>query len=228
MWPRRKYRRCVLGGASGGRRPAFFLGVAVSAWVPFTSKEFRNGLPVGFLSQHDVWVEANDSKANRLEEIVAEVVNRFRSAAASNPRNQIDADETKIPATGYDYAFAIAAYTLGLEMGATGSGVVTGVSAVNVSVPVTVVPSGSLEYSAPAPSSGSSSVAVNFMDAMRQQVVRAEVWLRLVQSGAVHVLGDLPFGTPTFNRSVRRPEDVAGNLRDDGRVVEGAGGEAMA
>ena len=228
MWLRRKYRRCGVGGASGGRRPAFFLGVAVSAWVPFTSKEFRNGLPVGFLSQHDAWVEANDSKANRLEEIVAEAVNRFRSAAASHPRNQIDADETKIPATGYDYAFAIAAYMLGLEMGATGSGVVTGVSAVNVSVPVTVVPSGSPVFAAPAASSGSSSVAVNFMDAMRQQVTRAEVWLRLVQSGALPIVGDTPFGIPSFHGRGRWPWASFGYLRDDQRVVVDGDGDAVA
>ena len=228
MWPRRKYRRCVLGGASGGRRPTFFLGVAVSAWVPFTSKEVRNGLPVGFLSQHDAGVEANDSKANRLEEIVAEAVNRFRSAAASHPRNQIDADETKIPATGYDYAFAIAAYMLGLEMGATGSGVVTGVSAVNVSVPVTVVPSGSPVFTVPAASSGSSSVAVNFMDAMRQQVTRAEVWLRLVQSGALPIVGDTPFGIPSFHGRGRWPWASGCYLRDDQRVVVNGDGDAVA
>jgi len=199
----------------------------MSAWVPFTSKEFRNGLPVGFLSQHDAWVEANDSKANRLEEIVAEAVNRFRSAAASHPRNQIDADETKIPATGYDYAFAISAYTLGLEMGATGSGVVTGVSAVNVSVPVTVVPSGSPVFAVPAASSGSSSVAVNFMDAMRQQVTRAEVWLRLVQSGALPIVGDTPFGIPSFHARGRWPWASGCYLRDDQRVVVDGDGEAV-
>ena len=53
MWLRRKYRRCGVGGASGGRRPAFFLGVAVSAWVPFTSKEFSNGLPVARTRDRD-------------------------------------------------------------------------------------------------------------------------------------------------------------------------------
>ena len=201
----------------------------MSAWVPFTVEEFRNGLPIDFLSQHDAWVVAHSSKAERMAEIVDEVVNRFRSAAASNPRNQIDADETKIPATGYDYAFAVATYTLGLEMGMTSTGAVAGVATVNVSVPVSVISNGSDGGSVVAPKAASSSTggssAINFMDAMRQQVLRAEVWLRLVQSGALHVLGDLPFGTPTFNRSVRRPEDVSGILRDDGRVVEGVGGD---
>ena len=198
----------------------------MSAWVPFTVDDFRNGLPIDFLSQHDAWVDAHSSKAERMAEIVDEVVNRFRSAAASNPRNQIDADETKIPATGYDYAFAVAAYTLGIEMGVTGTGVVAGLTTVNVVIPVDT--SGSGHPNASSSTSNSSSTGLNFMDAMSRQLVRAEIWLRLVQSGALHILGDLPFGTPTFNRSVLRSDDAVGVLRDDGRVVVDAGGEAVA
>ena len=169
----------------------------MAAWVPFILDDFRNALPVDFLSQHDVWAAAHANKAERMAEIVDEVVNRFRAAAASNPRNQIDADETKIPATGYDYAFAIAAYNLGLEMGVLSTGAVAGTSTVNVAVPVDTSGTGHANVSY-ASSPATTPTAINFMDAMGRQVVRAEIWLRLVQSGSVLVLGDEPFGTPTF------------------------------
>ena len=191
----------------------------MSAWVPFILDDFRNALPVDFLSQHDVWAAAHENKADRMAEIVDEVVNRFRAAAASNPRNQIDADETKIPATGFDYAFAIAAYNLGLEMGALSTGVVAGVSTVNVVVPVDTTSTVHALASA-ASSSATTPTPINFMDAMGKQVIRAEIWLRLVQSGAVLVLGDLPFGTPTFQAPTR---GIASRLHErvcDGRLVE--------
>ena len=46
----------------------------MSAWVPFTVDEFRNDLPVDFLSQYDAWVLANSGKAARMAEIVASTV----------------------------------------------------------------------------------------------------------------------------------------------------------
>ena len=190
----------------------------MAAWVPFILDDFRNALPVDFLSQHDAWAAEHENKADRMAEIVDEVVNRFRAAAASNPRNQIDADETKIPATGFDYAFAIAAYNLGLEMGALSTGAVAGVSTVNVVVPVDT--SGTPRANAATASTSTTPTPINFMDAMGKQVVRAEIWLRLVQSGALHILGDDPFGTPTFQIPTR---DFGPRLHErvcDGRLVE--------
>ena len=206
------------------------MGVVVSAWVPFTVEAFRNALPVVFLTQHDSWVVEYPSKENRMGETVAEIANRFRSAAASHPRNQIDPDVTKVPATGYDFAFALAAYSLGLEMGMASAGVVTGVSAVNVSVPVTVVSSdyGGDVVPKAASVSAANPAAINFMDAMRQQVTRAEVWLRLVQSGALPIVGDTPFGIPSFHGRGRWPWASGCYLRDDQRVVVDGDGEAVA
>ena len=189
----------------------------MSAWEPLTVDLFRNSLPLDFLSQHDAWAAANSSKEFRMVEIIDETVNRFRNAARSNPRNVISDDVTTVPATGFAFAFAIAAYTLGLEMGVTSTGAVAGVATVNVTVPVSLDRSSAVPM---ATSSGNTSSAINFMDAMRQQVVRGEVWLREVQAGTLPVLGDTPFGTPSFNRPERRAEGGAGCLRDDGRVVE--------
>ena len=191
----------------------------MSAWVPLTVDVFRNALPLNFLSQHDAWATAHSEKQFRMIEIVAETVNRFRNAARSNPRNVISDDVTTVPATGFAFAFAIAAYTLGLEIGVTSSDVVAGSTTVNVVLPVDG--SGTVQPNATSSSSSTPSASLNFMDALAKQIIRAEVWLRLVQSGTLPILGDTPFGTPSFNRAVRWPDCFSGRLRDDGRVDEG-------
>ena len=189
----------------------------MSAWVPLTVDEFRNALPLAFLDQHDAWVGEYPTKQFRMVEIVAETVNRFRNAARSNSRNVISDDLTTVPATGFDYAFAVAAYTLGMEMGMTSTGVVSGSTTVNVIVP----PGGTTVTPLATGSSGSTPAALNFMDAMSRQVIRAEVWLRLVQSGTLPILGDEPFGTPSFKRVRRR--SLGCWMRDDQRVVADTG-----
>jgi len=192
----------------------------MSAWVPLTVDEFRNALPLAFLDQHDAWVGEYPTKQFRMVEIVAETVNRFRNAARSNSRNVISDDLTTVPATGFDYAFAVAAYTLGMEMGMTSTGVVPGSTTITVNLPYS--PAGGTTVTPLATgSSGSTPASLNFMDAMSRQVIRAEVWLRLVQSGTLPILGDEPFGTPSFHRGRRRV--VVGGMRDDQRVVADTG-----
>lgn len=191
----------------------------MSAWVPFTVEEFRNDLPVDFLNQHATWVAMNPGKAARMAEIVASTVNRFRQVVRSNPRNVLDADLTTVPATGFDYAFAVAAYTLGLEMGVTGSGAVAGVTTVNVTVPVVSAGGGYSSGTNSSSSSVSSPTGLNFMDAMGRQVVRAEVWLRMVQSGLLLVVGDDPGGTPSYQRPKGRERDRCSNA--DTEAAEG-------
>ena len=176
----------------------------MSTWVPFTDDTFRNALPVDFLNQHAAWVAAQPTKALRLTEIVAEVRNNFRSAVKSNPRNVMDTAEDTVPATGVLYAFTMAAYTLGLEMGLTSTASAQGSTVVNLVV--ANVTSGGVT---PLVSPTAAATGLNFLDELGRRIVRAEIWLRLVQSGVIPILSDEDVGgTPTY----RRPEGRA--LRD--------------
>ena len=173
----------------------------MSSWVPFTDDTFRNALPVDFLSQHAVWVAAYPSKELRLSEIVADVRNIFRAAVRSNARNVMDTAEDTVPATGVLYAFAMAAYTLGLEIGVTS---VAGAQPSTV-VNLVVAPStsgGLTPYSFPS-SSTVTETGLSFLDELGRRIVRAEIWLRLVQSGVIPIMSDDDVvGTPTY----RKPE----------------------
>ncbi len=167
----------------------------MSAWVPFTDDTFTNALPVDFLSQHAAWVAAHPSKALRLTEIVTGVRNNFRSAVESNPRNVMDPDEITVPATGELYAFTVAAYTLGLEMGLTSTASAQGAPVVNLIV--ATVSSGGVAPLAATPATATAT-GLNFLDELGRRIVRAEIWLRLVQSGVIPILSDDVGGTPTY------------------------------
>ena len=170
----------------------------MSTWVPFTEVSFRNALPVDFLNQHAAWVAAQPTKALRLTEIVAEVRNNFRSAVRSNARNLMDAAEDTVPATGVLYAFTMAAYTLGLEMGLTSTANAQGSTVVNLVV-ANVASGGVTPLVSPTPAA----TGLNFLDELGRRIVRAEIWLRLVQSGVIPIMNDEDAGgTPTY----RKPE----------------------
>ena len=174
------------------------LGWRMSAWVPFTDETFKNALPVEYLSQHAYWIVSHPSKEFRLTEIVAAVRTRFRAAVSSNPANVLDPDETKVPTAGEEYAFVMAAYKLGLEFGLTSTAIPQGSSV--VSLVVMNVPSGGAMPQAQS-SAGSAPSGLNFLDQLGQRMARAEIWLRMVQSGIITIAGDGEAGgTPSYQQ----------------------------
>ena len=179
----------------------------MATWVPFTDATFQNALPLDFQNQHTTWVAINPAKASRLTEIVTAVRNTFRSAVASNPTNVLDPNATTVPATGEEYAFVMAAYKLGLEIGMTSVASPQGRTVVNLVVTNSssggLVPMGG--------SSGSTATGLNFLDELGRRIVRAEIWLRMVQSGIIPIAAEgTSGGTPSFARPEGAGEKGAG------------------
>ena len=81
----------------------------------------------------------------------------------------MDGASDTVPATGFDFAFAVAAYTLGLEMGVTGTEVVMGLTTVNAVIPIDSSGGGKPIGT---DSSGSSSTGLKFMDGVAKGLQR--------------------------------------------------------
>ena len=174
----------------------------MSAWVSFTVDTFRNALPVGVLSQHDAWAVDNPGKATRMAEIVAEVLAIFRAAVGASGRNVMDTAEGTVPMSGAHFAFVYAFYILGMEMQLTvsGAGVGTPVGYGGVS------PIGGEE---PAPLSSyppvymlGTTVGFDYLAELSKEMVRVDIWLRMVQSGSIVIdavaAAGAVVGTPTY------------------------------
>ncbi|MCX6998255.1 MAG: hypothetical protein NTV49_14520 [Kiritimatiellaeota bacterium] len=89
----------------------------MGAWAELTVDVVRNALPSDMSSQYQPWVDANPAKANRLSEIVAEILRTFRQAVAAFPGNVLDENPDTVPATGFRHALDLVIYNLGMEMG---------------------------------------------------------------------------------------------------------------
>ena len=89
----------------------------MSAWTELTVAVVMNALPTDMGNLYASWVDANPAKANRLDELVAEVRRTFRSAVESNPANQVDEEPGTVPSAGFTHALNLVIFQLGMEMG---------------------------------------------------------------------------------------------------------------
>lgn len=74
-------------------------------------------MPTDLGTLYASWVDANPGKANRLSELVTEVVRTFREAVASSAGSELDANPDTVPATGFRHALNSVIFHLGMEMG---------------------------------------------------------------------------------------------------------------
>jgi len=88
-----------------------------SAWTPLTVAVIENAIPTDLARVYASWFEANPAKANRLTEVVAEVLGTFRCSVEANPANEMDADPNTVPVTGFRHAQNMVVFNLGMEMG---------------------------------------------------------------------------------------------------------------
>jgi len=88
-----------------------------SAWTPLTVAVIENAMPTDLARVYASWFEANPAKANRLTEVVAEVLGTFRCSVEANPANEMDADPNTVPVTGFRHAQNMVVFNLGMEMG---------------------------------------------------------------------------------------------------------------
>ena len=129
----------------------------MGAWTQLTADVVRNALPTDMATLYGSWVDANPGKANRLAELVAEVVATYREAVAVNPLNVMDSATDTVPTTGFRHALNTVIFNLGMEMG------------------------------------------VQFDPSVYTLTTRADIWLRMVQSGSVApVPSAAGEGTPSF------------------------------
>ena len=87
------------------------------AWTAFTVDVVRNAFPTDFGTLYSSWVDANPSKANRLTEVVAEILRTYRRAVEVNPANILDDDSDTVPSTGFRHALNTVIFNIGMEMG---------------------------------------------------------------------------------------------------------------
>ena len=90
----------------------------MGSWGKLTVDVVTNALPTDLGTLYRSWVDANPGKANRLSELVAEVLKAFRKAVEANPANQLDEDPNTVPAPGFTHAVNMVIFQLGMEMGA--------------------------------------------------------------------------------------------------------------
>ena len=89
----------------------------MDGWIQFSVDSVRNALPSDMATLYGTWVDANPAKANRLSELVAEMLQTFRAAVATNPANTVDVNPDTIPVTGFRHALNSVIFNLGMEMG---------------------------------------------------------------------------------------------------------------
>ena len=89
----------------------------MGAWTELTADVVRNAFPTDLATLYASWVDANPAKANRLNEIIAEVLRTFRTAVEANPANELDPDPNTVPVTGFRHAQNMVIFNLGMEMG---------------------------------------------------------------------------------------------------------------
>jgi len=86
-------------------------------WTELSLDVVRNALPTDLATLHASWVDANPAKANRLSEVVAEVLRTFRAAVEANPANIMDEDANTVPSAGFRHALNSVLFNIGMEMG---------------------------------------------------------------------------------------------------------------
>jgi hypothetical protein len=87
------------------------------AWTELTVAVVRNAFPTDLATLYASWVDANPAKANRLNEIIAEVLRTFRTAVEANPANRLDENSDTVPSTGFLHALHTVIFCIGMEMG---------------------------------------------------------------------------------------------------------------
>jgi len=86
-------------------------------WTELTLDVVRNALPTDLATLYASWVDANPAKANRLSEVIAEVLRTFRTAVEANPANKLDENPNTVPSVGFRHALNSVVFNIGMEMG---------------------------------------------------------------------------------------------------------------
>jgi len=129
----------------------------VSGWTQFTVETVMNGMPTDMGNLYRSWVDANPSKTNRLEELVAETLGIFRESVSTQQWVVMVEDPTMIPVTGFRHALNLVVFNLGMEMGVQFSPEVYGLN-VQANIWLRMVQDGSLRP-VESPSAGSPTYA---------------------------------------------------------------------
>ena len=86
-------------------------------WTALNEAKVMEDFPTDLKPVYDAWLAASPGKSARLAQLTADAVAEFRDAIMSNPANQLDTDETKIPESCIRSAEVIIFNTLANEMG---------------------------------------------------------------------------------------------------------------
>ncbi|MBP7830685.1 MAG: hypothetical protein KA248_12285 [Kiritimatiellae bacterium] len=86
-------------------------------WIALTEELILADFPSELRPLYDDWLVENPTKADRLASIIANTAAEIRALIASNPVNQLDEDETKIPLSLLRQAETLIYFTLSMEMG---------------------------------------------------------------------------------------------------------------
>jgi hypothetical protein len=85
--------------------------------MELTAEKAEAALPTDMGNLYRSWVEGNPSKVNRLAEIVAVTVEAFRQSVKTHGGILMEEAPSMIPTTGYQHAFNLVVFNLGMEMG---------------------------------------------------------------------------------------------------------------
>jgi hypothetical protein len=91
--------------------------VATEIWTQLTITEVQAAMPTELGPLYASWIVAHPEKDGRLDELTAEAVDLCRAAVAAGSVNALDADETKVPVSGYRHMLNMIFFNLGMEMG---------------------------------------------------------------------------------------------------------------
>ncbi|MBP7831278.1 MAG: hypothetical protein KA248_15325 [Kiritimatiellae bacterium] len=86
-------------------------------WVALNEALILTDFPTELRPLYDAWLVEHPDKAGRLAAIIANTAAEIRALVASNPVNQLDEDESKIPLSLLRQAETMIFFTLCMEMG---------------------------------------------------------------------------------------------------------------
>lgn len=88
----------------------------MSNWVALTEADVTVAMPTDMAAMYEAWIVTYPEKEGRLGNLTLEAVAACRTAVQSGSPAALDADETKIPTTGYRHMINTVLFNLGTEM----------------------------------------------------------------------------------------------------------------
>lgn len=88
-------------------------------WITIDRARVLGALSASRRQMYEGWIVQYPEKADRVDEIIANLVMEFRSGIEANPLNYLDPDEAKLPQSCVRYCETLITFHLCGEMGAT-------------------------------------------------------------------------------------------------------------